>query len=106
MRPAIGMFGILGLRTPMRRPNKRPDTMTKSTTIVVALALILGALTIAAVGIIYKSPANASALPFAVTPGIETPVHATKSDRLNVRPDIRKIAGVTVVLRDFDSIIR
>ena len=51
-------------------------------------------------------PANAAALPFAVTPGIETPVRATKSDRLNVRPEIRKIAGVTVVLRDFDSIIR
>ncbi len=78
--------------------------MTKSTTIAVALALILAALMIVAVGISYKSPANGAALPFAVTPGIETPVHATKSDRLNVRPEIRKIAGVTVVLRDFDRL--
>ena len=106
MRPAIGMFGILGLRTPMRRPNKRTDTMMLSTKFALTLALILAAIMAVAGVNRYKSPANASALPFAVMPGIETPVHATKSDRLNVRPEIRKIAGVTVVLRDFDSIIR
>ena len=61
---------------------------------------------IAAAGIDYNSPANAAALPFAVTPGIETPVRATKGDRLDGRPEIRRIAGVSVVLRDFGQIVR
>ena len=80
--------------------------MTKSTTYAVALALILDAIMIAAAGINYNSPADVAALPFAVTPGIETPVRATKSDRLNGRPEIRRIAGVTVVLRDFGQVVR
>jgi hypothetical protein len=45
-------------------------------------------------------------MPFSAKPGSETPVRATKGDRLHVRPEIRVIAGVTVVLRDFDRTIR
>lgn len=80
--------------------------MTKSTTYALALALILDAVMIMAASINYNSPADAAALPFAVTPGIETPVRATKSDRLNGRPEIRRIAGVSVVLRDFAQTVR
>ena len=80
--------------------------MTNSTKFAVALALILTAITAVAVGNKYHSPADATASPFPAKPGNETPVRATKGDRLHVRPEIRKIAGVTVVLRDFDSIIR
>ncbi len=80
--------------------------MTKSTTYAIAMALILDAIMIAAAGIDYNSPASAAALPFAVTPGIETPVRATKGDRLDGRPEIRRIAGVSVVLRDFGQIVR
>ena len=80
--------------------------MTKSTTYALALALILDAVMIAAASINTNSPADAAALPFAVTPGIETPVRATKGDRLNGRPEFRRIAGVTVVLRDFDRAVR
>ena len=80
--------------------------MTKSTTYAVALALILDAVMIVAAGINYNSPADAAALPFAVTPGSESPVRATKSDRLDGRPEFRRIAGVTVVLRDFERTVR
>jgi hypothetical protein len=80
--------------------------MTKSTTYAIALALILDAIMIAAASVNYNSPANATPLPFAVTLGIETPVRATKGDRLNGRPEIRRIAGVSVVLRDFSQTVR
>ncbi len=39
-------------------------------------------------------------------PGNETPVRATKDDRLHVRPETRKITGVTVVMRDLGRTIR
>ena len=79
--------------------------MTKTMKFAVALALVMFAVTIATAGNYSNSPADTAALPFAVTPGSETPVRATKGDRL-VSPEIRKIAGVTVVLRDFDRTIR
>ena len=84
----------------MRRPNKGTDTMTKTMTFAVALTLVLVAVMIAAAGINDNSPADAAGLPFAVTPGIETPVRATKSDRLNVRQQREKIK-----LSDRDSAI-
>ena len=80
--------------------------MTRSTTYAVALALIADTIMIAAAAINYNSPAAAPALPFAAAPGIESPVRATKSDRLNGRPEFRRIAGVTVVLRDFGQVVR
>jgi len=80
--------------------------MTKSTTYAVALALIASTIMVVAASIDYNSNANAAALPFAGTPGSETPVRATKSDRLDARPEIRRIAGVTVVLRDFGRVVR
>ena len=80
--------------------------MTNSAKFAVALALILAAILAVASGNKYNSAADASALPFSATPGSETPVRATKGDRLHVRPEIRKIAGVTVVLRDFDRTVR
>ena len=90
----------------MRRPNKGTGVMTKSTTYALALALIVDAIMIAAAGINTNSPADAAALPFAFTPGSETPVRTTKSDRLDGHPEIRRIAGVTVVLRDFGRAVR
>ncbi len=80
--------------------------MTKTMKIAVALALVLFAVSIVTAGINDNSPADTTALPFAVTPSSETPVRATKGDRLHVRLEIRKIAGVTVVLRDFNLTIR
>lgn len=80
--------------------------MRKSTTYALALALILDTIMIVAASINTNSPADAAALPFAVTPGIETPVRASKSDRLDGRPEIRRIAGVSVVLRDFGRAVR
>ena len=80
--------------------------MRNSTKIAVALALIASTIMIAAASIDYNSPADAAALPFAGTPGIETPVRATKGDRFDARPEIRRIAGVTVVLRDFGRVVR
>jgi len=80
--------------------------MTRSTTYAVALALIADTIMIAAAAINYNSPAAARALPFAAAPGVESPVRATKSDRLNGRPEFRRIAGVTVVLRDFGQVVR
>ena len=80
--------------------------MRNSKKFTVALLLIFAAIIAVADGIKYNPPADAAALPFAVTPGGETPVRATKGDRLHVRLEIRKIAGVTVVLRDFGRAIR
>ncbi len=80
--------------------------MTKTMKIAVALALVLFAVTIVTAGINANSPADTAALPSSTKPGNETPVRATKGDRLHVRLEIRKIAGVTVVLRDFDRTIR
>ena len=80
--------------------------MKNSTKFAVALSLVLAAIMVVAGGINYNSPADASASPFGAKSGNETPVRATKGDRLDVRPEIRQIAGVTVVLRDIGSIVR
>ncbi len=80
--------------------------MWNSPKLVVALAYIVTAIMTAAAGIVYNSPADTAALPFAGSPGRQTPVGATKGDRLDVRPEIRTIAGVTLVLRDFGPIVR
>ena len=80
--------------------------MKNSAKYAVALTLILAAIVAVVGGTNQKSPADAAALPFSARPGNETPVRATKGDRLQVRPEIRKIAGVTVVLRDFGRTIR
>ncbi len=80
--------------------------MRNSTKIAVALALVADTIMIAAAGMNYNSPADPTVLPFAGTPAKQTPVRATKGDRLDARPEIRRIAGVTVVLRDFSRVIR
>ncbi len=81
--------------------------MTNSTKIAVALVLFLGAImAVAAGGSKYNSSADTTALPFSAKPGNETPVRATKGDRLHVGSEIRRIAGVTVVMRDFGRTIR
>lgn len=80
--------------------------MTKTTTYAVALALALDAIMIVAASINYNSPADAANRPFAFSPGIEAPVRATKSDRPDARPEFRRIAGVSVVQRDFGTIVR
>ena len=80
--------------------------MTNSTKFAVALALVLAAIMAVAGGNKYNFPTDAVALPFSAKPGNETPVRATKGDRLDVRPEIHKIAGVTFVLRDFGRIVR
>ena len=80
--------------------------MTNSTKFAVALTLIFAAImAVAAGGNKYNSPADAGVLQFSAKPGNETPVRATKDDRLQVRLEIRGIAGVTVVLRDFGPIV-
>ena len=79
--------------------------MTNSTKFAVALVLILAAIVAVAVGNKNNSPADAAALPFSAKPGNETPVRATKGDRLHVGSEIRRIAGVTVVMRDFGRTI-
>jgi len=80
--------------------------MTKSTKFALALALIFAAIMAVAGGNQNYSPADTAALPSSNKPGSETPVRATKGDRLHVRSEIRKIAGVTVVLRKTDWTIR
>ena len=81
--------------------------MTNTTKFAVALALIFAAIMAVAVGgNKYNSPADAVALPSSAMPRSETPVRATKGDRLDVSHEIRMIAGVTVVLRDFERTVR
>ena len=80
--------------------------MTNATKFAVALALILAAIAAMASGKKHNSHTDAAALPLPPKSGNETPVRATKGDRLQIRSEIRKIAGVTVVLRGFDQIIR
>ncbi len=81
--------------------------MTNSTKFAVTLALALAAIAaVAADGLKSSSSPDAAALPYSTKPGKETPVRATKGDRLRVNHEIRQIAGVTVVLRDFDRIVR
>ncbi len=84
--------------------------MRNSTKLAVTLALVLAVMMVVAGGINYNSPADAAAVPFGAKSGNETPVRATKGDRLDVRPEIRpeirQIAGVTVVLRDISRIVR
>ncbi|HSG94100.1 MAG TPA: hypothetical protein VLA28_01175 [Afifellaceae bacterium] len=71
-----------------------------------ALALVLAAIVAVAGGTKYNTTADSAALPSSAKPGNESPVRATKGDRLRVRSEIRQIAGVTIVLRDFDRTIR
>ena len=80
--------------------------MTKTMTFAVVLGLGLIAVALATAGINYNSPTDAAALPIAVTPGSETPVRATKGDRLSVDTEIRNIAGVTLVMRDSEQVAR
>lgn len=80
--------------------------MTNSTKLTMALALIVATFSVAAGSTNLNSPAGAATLPFAGTHGIEKPVRATKGNRLDIRPNIREIAGVTIVLRDIDQVIR
>ena len=81
--------------------------MTNSTKFAVALVVILAAITaVAAGGYKYYTSADSAALPFSAKAAEETPVRATKGDRLQVRHEIRGITGVTVVLRDFGRTIR
>lgn len=80
--------------------------MRNSTKIAVALALIADTIMIAAAGINYNAPADPTVLPFAGTHSKQTAVRTTKSDRLDARPDVRRIAGVSVVLRDFSRVVR
>ena len=68
--------------------------MTNSTNFAVALAVIFAATMVVAVGIKYNSPADTTALRFSAKPGNETPVRATKGDRLHLSHEIRGIAGV------------
>ena len=77
--------------------------MTNATIFTVAPAVNFAAIMIVAAGISF---ANATASSFSGNPGNETPFRATKGDRLNVRPEIRMIPGVIVVLRDSDGTIR
>jgi hypothetical protein len=95
----------------MRRNTNAPaeqgtDRMTKSTTYAVALALIADAIMIAAAGIDHNFRNDPAATPVFGAHGAQTPVRATKGDRLNGRPEFRKIAGVSVVLRDFGRAVR
>ncbi len=80
--------------------------MRKSTTYAIALALILDTIMIAAASIDYTSSAAPATTPQFGTHGRQTPLRAGKSDRLDGRPEIRRIAGVTVVLRDIDPVVR
>jgi len=69
--------------------------MTNSTSFAMALALLVAAImAMAAHGIKYNFPANNAALPISAKIGNETPVRATKGDRLQFRPEIDKFAGV------------
>ena len=68
--------------------------MANSTKFAVALALIFAAIMIAAASINYNPPAATAALPLSAKPGNETPVRATKGDRLDARPEFHNFAGV------------
>jgi hypothetical protein len=87
---------------------RRIGAIKNSTKLVMALtlALMLTVIMVAVGGINDNSPAGAAALPLATGSGHETPVRATKGDRLDTGPKIRKIAGVTVVMRDFSTTVR
>ena len=100
--------------TPSERPRRRPGRISpwrahriaNSANFAVALALVFAAITVVAVGNKNSFSADTAALPFSAKPGNETPVRATKGDRLDIRPEARKIAGVTVVLHDLGRTIR
>ena len=80
--------------------------MTNRAKYAVTLALILVAIVAVAGGFNLNSPADAVASDISAKPGGETPVRATKGDRLRVRSEIRRIEGVTLVMRDFGQTIR
>ena len=69
--------------------------MTNSTRFSVVLALLVAAImAMAAHGIKYNFPADTAALPISAKIGNETPVRATKGDRLQVGPEIPIFEGV------------
>jgi len=80
--------------------------MTNSTKFAVTLALALAATAAVASGGLKSSSFTDAALPHSAKPGKQAPVRATKGDRLQVNHGVRQIAGVTLVLRDFDQVIR
>ncbi len=80
--------------------------MRNSTKIAVALALVAETIMVATTGMNYISPADPLVLPFSGATTKQIAVRATKGDRLDARPEIRRIAGVSVVLRDFSRIVR
>ena len=80
--------------------------MRNSTKFAVALALIADMIMIAPAGIDHNFRDDPAATPGFGAHGAQTPVRATKGDRLDARPEIRRIAGVTVVLRDFGRAVR
>jgi len=80
--------------------------MTRTTTYAIASALILNTIMIVAASINIHSPADAATVHFSTSPATERPVRATKGDRLDAGPEIRRIAGVSVILRDFDQVVR
>lgn len=82
------------------------NQMRNSIKIPMTLALILATIMVAAASVNYNSAAGAAALPFGALNSGEKSVRAAKGDRLDVRPEIRTIAGVTMVLRDFDRAVR
>jgi hypothetical protein len=69
--------------------------MTNSTLFAVAVTLLVATImAMAAYGIKYNFPADIAALSSPAKFGNETPVRATKGDRLQVRPEIPNFAGV------------
>ena len=80
--------------------------MTKTTTSILALALVISAVVIATAGVNGRTHSGAATIPLSFMSGNESPVRATNDDRLDIRPGVRKIAGVTLVLRDIGQIVR
>ena len=69
--------------------------MTNSTLFAVAVTLLVATImAMATYGIKYNFSADIAALPSPAKFGNETPVRATKGDRLDARPKIDKFAGV------------
>jgi hypothetical protein len=59
-----------------------------------ALVLILAAIIFVVASVYRDSPADIAALSFSAKPSKETPVRATKGDRLDARPEVGNFAGV------------
>lgn len=80
--------------------------MRIATKFAVALALILAAVMVTAAGLTSGSPADAHTTSLTDKRGSESVLRTAKGDRLDSRPQVRTIAGVTMVLRNFDQTIR